>query len=172
MCTPHCCNQSALAPRCALWSLAFAALLTVVGKRYSQTPFTRGPVDDQRGGIYHLPGALLLEEAWDDHKSLILVCAGSARRGRGVQDGRWGSAEQALDRLARQPAGGGGGSGSLCRLQPLVWDGRPARHLSLFMWLSLSWFPAKALGAVGTLTPPTQSSYSLWFPPRVARAQF
>lgn len=56
------------------------------------------------------------------------VCAGSACRGRGVQDGRSGSAEQASDHLVRQPAGGGG-TGSLCRLQPLLWHGRPGPTL-------------------------------------------
>lgn len=101
----------------------------------------------------------------------FLVCAGSACRGRGVQDGRSGSAEQASDHLVRHPAGGGG-TGSLCRLQPLSGTDAQAPHLSLFMWFSLSWFSAKALGAVGILTSPAQSSYSLWFPPKVARAQF
>lgn len=47
-----------------------------------------------------------------------------------------------------------------------------APRLYLFMWLSLSWFPAKAPGGVVTLTPPTQSSYSLWFFPKVASTQF
>lgn len=111
-------------------------------------------------------------------RSSLGTCGGRAgsRGGRHPpteeQASRMGSAGRASDRLAR-PAGRCWWQRSLpVPWRPLLQDGRPARRLSLFMWLPQSWFPAKAVGAVGTLTPASQSSYSLWFPPKVAKAQF